>query len=165
MPTFSLKTNTLQLIKNGRKVLKENDASKLFDLLLLAITTTADAHAALTTLTSRIKTAENALQAGAQHTPNTLLPKTPLTTLPRSYAAAAAAATTADTPAPKSVSIKTLREITVASGNETQAQKQRNGYTLLADINKSIQGEKTVAVRQLSSGDVALAFETPAEKA
>lgn len=51
------------------------------------------------------------------------------------------------------------RELVIAPGTETTAQKQRSGREIVRDVNKMIQCESVVAARRLPSGDTLLTFE------
>lgn len=51
------------------------------------------------------------------------------------------------------------RELVIAPGTETTAQKQRSGREIVRDVNEKIQCEAVVAARRLPSGDTLLTFE------
>jgi hypothetical protein len=51
------------------------------------------------------------------------------------------------------------REVTIAPGKETIAQRQRSGQEIVRDINASIECEAAIAARRLQSGDALLTFE------
>jgi hypothetical protein len=53
-----------------------------------------------------------------------------------------------------------LREVTIALGKETIAQRQRSGQEIVQDINASIKCKAAIAARRLQSGDTLLTFKT-----
>ena len=56
------------------------------------------------------------------------------------------------------------REVVIAAGSETPAQKQRSGAELIRDVNTALSYEAVVAARRLQSGDVLLTFSSDIEK-
>ena len=110
---------------------------------------TDDATTGITELKAQIKDIAEAVQG---------LTKTTRAAAPLSYAAVLQRG--ASQPKEMPVPARRSREVTIAPGTETTAQRQRSGQEIVRDINASIECEAAIAARRLQSGDTLLTFET-----
>ena len=63
------------------------------------------------------------------------------------------------------VLVRRAREVLIAAGDKTPAQKQRPGMAVVRDINQGLEKEVVVVARRLLSGDVLVTFKTEVAKA